>query len=113
MKPPICSKVRHFVLHLQCWVVRVLFLIFFLVFSPLAGKDLNKAQHWMSASALGKEPRLTTLHLSFITASQAIGRSLQKRRIVAIFFAFVVIISKSHQPGCGWLPEFLLPIPIL
>eukprot|EP00462_Mataza_sp_D1_P001800 CAMPEP_0175097510 /NCGR_PEP_ID=MMETSP0086_2-20121207/5328_1 /TAXON_ID=136419 /ORGANISM="Unknown Unknown, Strain D1" /LENGTH=226 /DNA_ID=CAMNT_0016371031 /DNA_START=27 /DNA_END=704 /DNA_ORIENTATION=- len=46
----------------------------------LTGLDLQRAKHWLSASALGKEPKPTTLHLSFITASDALATSMKKRR---------------------------------
>eukprot|EP00455_Lapot_gusevi_P054100 TRINITY_DN858_c0_g1_i1.p1 TRINITY_DN858_c0_g1~~TRINITY_DN858_c0_g1_i1.p1 ORF type:complete len:267 (+),score=74.69 TRINITY_DN858_c0_g1_i1:107-907(+) len=59
----------------------------------LHGNDLKRAQQWLSASALGKEPKPTTLHLSFITASQALASSMQKRKIIAVFFAFIVAIG--------------------
>jgi hypothetical protein len=64
------------------------------------GNDLKRAQQWLSASALGKEPKPTTLHLSFITASQALASSMQKRRVIAIFFAFIVSIG-IIWPGWG------------
>lgn len=59
----------------------------------LHGNDLKRAQQWLSASALGKEPKPTPLHLSFITASQALASSMQKRKIIAVFFAFIVAIG--------------------
>jgi len=59
----------------------------------LHGNDLQRAQHWLSASALGKEPKPTTLHLSFITASQALASSMKKRKLIAVFFAFIVAIG--------------------
>lgn len=65
----------------------------------LRGTDLKKAQRWMSASALGKEPRLTTLHLSYITASQSIHSQTRKRKLIAVFFAFIVIIGELE---CLW-----------
>jgi len=47
----------------------------------LTGQDLQRAKHWLSASALGKEPKPTTLHLSFITASDALATSMKKTQI--------------------------------
>jgi len=59
----------------------------------LHGEDLQRAEHWLSASALGKEPKPTTLHLSFIRASQALATSMKKRKLIAVFFAFIVLIG--------------------
>ena len=55
--------------------------------------DLKKAEHWLNASALGKEPRPTTLHLSFITASHHLTESMRRRRLIALFFLFIVTIG--------------------
>lgn len=59
----------------------------------LIGEDLVKARHWLSASALGKQPRPTTLHLSYITASESLSSSMKKRSLIAVFFAFIVVIG--------------------
>ena len=59
----------------------------------LYGDDLQRAQHWLSASALGKQPKPTTLHLSFITASEALDDSMKKRKLIAVFFSFIVAIG--------------------
>lgn len=59
----------------------------------LTDKDLTRAQHWLSASALGKSPKPTTLHLSFITASSALDGNMKKRKLIAIFFGVIVTIG--------------------
>jgi hypothetical protein len=59
----------------------------------LSGNDLQRANHWLSASALGKEPKPTTLHLSFITASGSLAESMEKRQMIAVFFFFIVAIG--------------------
>ena len=42
-------------------------------------EDLERAQSWLSASALGKEPKPTTLHLSFINDSKVLEESMNKK----------------------------------
>jgi hypothetical protein len=59
----------------------------------LRGKDLERSQHWLSAAALGREPKPTTLHLSFITASASLDASMGHRRVIALFFAVIVTIG--------------------
>jgi hypothetical protein len=59
----------------------------------LKREDLQRAQHWLSASALGKQPKPTTLHLSFITASEHLNVSMGKRKLIAVFFWFIVTIG--------------------
>jgi hypothetical protein len=59
----------------------------------LTGKDLMRAQHWLSAASLGRTPQPTTLHLSFITASQSLDQSTRKRQVIAVFFAVIVAIG--------------------
>jgi len=59
----------------------------------LQKQDLEKAKHWLSASALGKEPKPTTLHLSYITASGVLQESMVKRKMIAMFFLFIVAIG--------------------
>lgn len=59
----------------------------------LRKKDLTRAQHWLAASALGRSPKPTTLHLSFITASAALDSSMKKRRLIAMFFGVIVTIG--------------------
>jgi hypothetical protein len=91
-----------------------------------SGNDLKRAQQWLTASALGREPKPTTLHVSFITArfdvscyivvfvklltaicaifssrySQALDASMQKRKLIAIFFWFIVAISVIWVCAC-------------
>jgi len=59
----------------------------------LTGQDLERAKHWLSASALGKEPKPTTLHLSFINTSDSLAASMKKRKLISFFFVFIVIIG--------------------
>lgn len=54
----------------------------------LHGPDLQRAKHWLSASALGKEPKPTTLHLSFITASDSLATSMKKTSMDCCIFRF-------------------------
>ena len=50
-------------------------------------------QQWLSQSALGKSPQPTLLHLSYIKASNALAESMLKRRVIAMFFAFILAIG--------------------
>lgn len=59
----------------------------------LQKNDVQTGKHWISASALGKEPKPTPLHLSYITASDALHTSMAKRRLIALFFLFIVLIG--------------------
>ena len=59
----------------------------------LRGNDLNRAKHWMSDAALGKEPKPTTLHLSYINESERLYLTSKRRKLVAIFFAFTLGIA--------------------
>lgn len=59
----------------------------------LRGVDLKRALHWVNASALGKEPKPTTSHISFITASKNLSDTMRLRALVALFFFFIVIIG--------------------
>lgn len=59
----------------------------------LSGNHLLRAQHWLSAAALGRTPQPTTLHLSFITASASLDQSMDKRKVIAFFFAVIVAIG--------------------
>jgi len=61
----------------------------------LVGDDLTAADNWVKAAALGKNPKPTTLHLSFIKASDALSESMKKRQLIAVFFLFIVAIGIS------------------
>jgi hypothetical protein len=74
-------------------MAQFVFLVLSCVLLCEPGNDLKRAQQWLIASALGKEPKPTTLHLSFITASKALDDSMQKRKLIAVFFAFIVAIG--------------------
>jgi hypothetical protein len=59
----------------------------------LYGDDLEKAQAWLSACALGAEPSPTPLHMSYINASKNLEDTMRKRLLISIFFAIIVIIA--------------------
>lgn len=61
----------------------------------LVGEDLTIADNWVKAAALGKNPKPTTLHLSYIKASAALSESMKKRQLIAVFFLFIVVIGIS------------------
>ncbi len=59
----------------------------------LEGDDLDKAQAWVSASALGAEPTPTPLHMSYINASRNLYEVMNRRKMVAFFFLIIVSIA--------------------
>jgi len=59
----------------------------------LEGGDLDKAQTWLSASALGAEPKPTPLHMSYINSSKSLEETMKRRQLIAVFFAIIVIIG--------------------
>ena len=85
----------------------------------MTGKDLERAATWLSQSALGKEPKPTTLHLAYINASKGLAESMLKRRVIAAFFAFILAIGVvwvrplDVDAGCVRQFSFLvLPSPV-
>lgn len=59
----------------------------------LDGPDLKMADDWLSASALGAEPKPTTLHMSYINSSKSLRAVMAKRRLIAFFFFIMVVIA--------------------
>lgn len=58
----------------------------------LSGDDLTRAQHWLSASVLGKEPKPSNIHISFVSASAKLTASMTKRKLIAFFYAAMLAI---------------------
>jgi hypothetical protein len=59
----------------------------------LVGNDLKSSQLWLSESALGKEPKPTALHMSYIRCSQSLHDTMSKRRLIAFFFLIILTIG--------------------
>lgn len=56
----------------------------------LGRKELKYAQRWLSASALGKEPRPTMLHLAYLNASHNNDLHRQINLTIAVFMIFFI-----------------------
>lgn len=66
----------------------------------LSGPDLEASKQWLTAASLGTSPQPTTLHMSFINNSAKFQDTMAKRRIIALFFLIILVISIT-SPSWG------------
>lgn len=55
--------------------------------------DVTRARKWLKDATIGMDPRPTTLHLSYIVASERNYRQQRNRLLFAMFFAILVTIG--------------------
>lgn len=74
----------------------------------LGRKELKYAQRWLSASALGKEPRPTMLHLAYLNASHNNELHKNINLTIAVFMLFFVSLGTAW-PSWG---TFILALTV-